>query len=371
MSWARFSRVIVIGVLFAPACFNPNLDHELCSPTGQCPDGRHCGPQGYCDPGPGDDASVNGATAPRSCMGLPATCGASKADDCCASPLVVGGGYHRSYDIDGDMHIVSPEHPATVSDFHLDKYEVTVGRFRSFVMAGQGTQKSAPANGAGAHAKIADSGWNAAAWNGSLAPDMSMLVSGLTCDQKFQTWTDPPGSNDNRPMNCVSWYEAMAFCIWDGGYLPTEAEWAYAAAGGDDLRWYPWSVPPNVTAIDASDASYSPRMPGGLCVGTDPTPHDCALTDLLPVGSDSQGNGKFGQSDLGGNVNEWVLDWFSAQYMSVSDCVDCAATTGGSMRVQRGGGFDDDEGTLLVVTRLEEAPMARHGPLGFRCARAP
>ncbi len=271
------------------------------------------------------------------------------------------------------MHIITPAAPASVSDFRLDKYEVTVGRFRAFVNAGQGMQANPPANGAGSHAKIAGSGWSAA-WNTSLAADTPTLAAALKCNPTFQTWTDPKGSNENRPMNCVTWYEAMAFCIWDGGYLPTEAEWAYAAAGGDELRWFPWSMPSGATTIDDSHASYSLDNVDEMCVGAGLPAHPCMLTDLLRVGSNPMGDGRFGQSDLAGNVREWVLDWFVTSYSSSSSCMDCAVTTEGpppGTRVQRGGGFDDDSGTLLVVTRLHEAPTTRHGNLGFRCARAP
>src|SRR5689334_21712444 len=97
-------------------------------------------------------------TAP-SCAGLPATCGPSGNEDCCESLLVPGGTFARSYD---GVDYLDRSYPATVSDFYLDKYEITVGRFRAFVNAGMGTQASPPADGAGAHPKIPGSGWSSA-----------------------------------------------------------------------------------------------------------------------------------------------------------------------------------------------------------------
>ena len=132
------------------------------------------------------------------------------------------------------------------------------------------------------------------------------------------TWTDLPAADENRPINCLSWYEAMAFCAWDGGYLPTEAEWNYAAAGGDQQRAYPWSSPASAVALDGTHASY--RDATNNCVG-DGMP-GCAVTDLAVVGSKPAGVGRWGQVDLAGNVYEWTRDWFDANYPV--PCMDCA-----------------------------------------------
>ena len=90
------------------------------------------------------------ACGPQSCKsggpGAGNNCGASGTDDCCASPLVPGGTFNRDND---------PNYPATVSDFRLDKYEITVGRFRAFVNAGMGTQANPPAAGSDANPNVA------------------------------------------------------------------------------------------------------------------------------------------------------------------------------------------------------------------------
>ena len=257
--------------------------------------------------------------------------------------------YYRSYDKAGDGSSGNTSYPATVSTFRLDKYEVTVGRFRAFVNAGKGTQASPPVSGAGAHAAIAGSGWNMS-WNTSLTADKAALIAAVKCSASYQTWTDTPGANEARPMNCITWYEAMAFCIWDGGYLPTEAEWNYAATGGSEQRAYPWSSPAGSPSIDATRANYSPSS------GT------------TPAGAKSAGDGRWGQSDLAGNVLEWTLDWNDTY---VTPCADCALVGSGTDRVFRGGCFLDGAPGLRAGRRDYITPALRHYITGVRCARTP
>jgi len=295
---------------------------------------------------------------------MPTTCGANGRDSCCRSLEVPGGTYDRSFDLAGDAFSGVTTHPATVGNFRLDKYEVTVGRFRAFVNAGMGTRSSAPAAGAGAHANIAGSGWDAS-WNANLAASTTALVAALKCDPTLQTWTDAPGGNEDRPMNCVTWYEATAFCAWDGGYLPTEAEWNYAAAGGDQQRAYPWSSPAGSLIIDGAHASYDADNFEN-CVG-DGLP-GCAVTDLVAVGMKPAGDGRWGQSDLAGNVMEWTLDW---QAVYQVPCADCANLAPGAHREIRGGSFASGATDLRTGRRLSLPPSDRIILAGVRCARAP
>lgn len=155
------------------------------------------------------DASVDGAGVdatpggpPPSCVDLPATCGPRGNDSCCTSLDVPGGTYHRSYDKAGDGNLGDLNAPATISGFRLDKYEVNVGRFRAFVAAGMGSQISPPKEGAGVHPDIPGSGWQSS-WNANLPANAAVLVAGL-CSADSGPWTNTPGPNENRPMNCLS-----------------------------------------------------------------------------------------------------------------------------------------------------------------------
>jgi len=307
------------------------------------------------------DLSFAPQTAP-SCTLLSPNCGATLGDSCCTSPLIAGGTYYRSHDYATDNMYPSTSYPATVSSFRLDKYEVTVGRYRKFLDAGKGLQGGAPAEGDGANPYVAGSGWQSA-WDSNLLPsrqDLEAAFLGCTSGQNNSvSWTHDVGAQENLPINCVNWYEAFAFCAWDGAFLATEAEWNYAATGGDQQRAYPWSNPGASTTIDCAHANYGGD--NAHCAGG-------PAAALWNVGTVSKGDGLFGQSDLAGNVYEWTLDWYGTYPVP---CVNCAAITSGTHRVIRGGAFLSNLTSLRTGDGGNPDPTTRGTNLGIRCARVP
>ncbi|MBI5535744.1 MAG: SUMF1/EgtB/PvdO family nonheme iron enzyme [Deltaproteobacteria bacterium] len=304
------------------------------------------------DPDNGCEATLACGFGP-SCNQLATDCGRSGMESCCANRGITGTTFNRSND---------SSYPATVSSFNIDKYEVTVGRFRKFV-AGYPTNK--PKNGEGKNpSSVGDPGWQALAYDPELPSTQAALTTAIKCGTQ-PTWTDAPGQNENRPMNCVTWFEAYAFCIWDGGRLANEAEWNLVAAGGPapaGQRYYPWSFPSSSTAIDPENASYSTSS--GQCNG-DGLP-GCTVADLIRVGWRPLGYTRYGQAEMAGNVAEWVVDWYAA-YMN--PCTNCAAYSGGTNRVVRGGSLFGLAADLDTLKRGHVLPTARSAGFGIRCVR--
>ncbi len=295
--------------------------------------------------------------SPPSCSGLAADCGASANESCCESELVAGGLFNRSFDGTTVGHL-DRGFPATVGDFRLDRFEVTVGRLRKFQAAWQGGWRPAP--GAGKHIHLnqgsgleesSGASPNEAGWNPVWISDVALTSSSLGCF--LGTWTDAVGANEKLPVNCLNWYEAYAFCTWDGGFLPSEAEWNYAAAGGDEQRAYPWSSPASSTSIDDTRAAYC----GGSCTATQ------------VVGSKPAGAGKYGHADLGGNLSEWNLDANAGYPVPCDDCSFAPPTA--PDRMVRGGAYNAGALALLASVRNFSDPTNRIHFIGVRCARTP
>jgi sulfatase modifying factor 1 len=305
-----------------------------------------------------------------SCQGFTGT--ECQGGDCCASLPLPGG----AVTVDGK--------PWTVPSFHLDEYEVTVARFRSFMNALAAWQAAGnPKDGAGAHPLVPGSGWRSD-WLTSVAQS---LIQVITANGLTPTWRDYPtqwgsspdsvvyGGNpdyvipgtDGLAVNQVPFHIAFAFCIWDGGRLPARAELLLAYQGGDGQSAYPWGDTPTPAVMFAVAPPLSV-----------PTPYnDPFWTDIgIPVGSHPASVGRFGHHDLAAGLAEYARD---------------AAREGGA---ESTGGFIELGGDQLVApdsvgmniysrTNLDASWLEPGvetistvqgfgvGTVGFRCARDP
>jgi len=159
--------------------------------------------------------------------------------------------------------------------------------------------------------------------------------------------------NRNLPVDNVSWNEVQEFIrrlneLTGKNYrLPTEAEWEYAARGGDNSGGHKYSGSNNIDKV----AWYG----------------DNSELETRSVGN-KQPN-ELGIYDMSGNVREWVNDFYG-QYSPVP-VTDPQGPSTGSNRVYRGGSWDDDAEDCRVSDRDYYYPSFRSYILGFRLAISP
>ena len=245
----------------------------------------------------------------------------------------------------------------SVSSLLIDSHEVTVARFRRFWVAGH-PMPTTPVH-----------------YPGGVDLPVGMVREPVSPRTKSVcNWIPAAGTREAHPINCVDWATAQSFCVWDGGRLPTEAEFEYVSrirpvAGYPSPRRYPWG---DENPIERSSAS--PGFPPcelaqfQSCVGD-----TGALTRL--VGSFPDNGGVF---DLAGNVSEWAAD--SPDTYGFAPCwgptpVDlhdplCTVVSG--TRSVRGGGFQAGGAEpLLGASRDARAITPAEDGNGLRCVRSP
>ena len=172
-------------------------------------------------------------------------------------------------------------------------------------------------------------------------------------------WRAVMGSNpsyftgDNRPVERVSWDDAQAFCkklseLTGRCYvLPTEAQWEYAARGGNQSKGYIYSGSDNIDEV-------------ATCRSNSENDHSNVK---------SKKPNKLGIYDMSGNVYEWCSDWYGNY--STSSQINPQGPKSGSNRVLRGGSWRNHAGSCRVANRGDGNPSSTYSNFGFRVACLP
>lgn len=281
-----------------------------------------------------------------------------------------------------EMDDARPVHRVKLDGFYMDEHEVTNEQFAEFVKA---TGYLTVAEKTPTKEEFPD------------APEENLVAGSVVFSPptekvplddfyrwwqyvKGADWKHPlgPGSDlsgkDDLPVVHVAWEDAAAFAKWAGKRLPTEAEWEFAARGGESGNLYPWGNqfrPENKWMANSFQGSF---------------PNEDAAIDgykgIAPVKKFAPN--KYGLYDMAGNVWEWCADWYRHDYyptlsaapVSVnpsgpSDSFD-PAEPGVAKKVQRGGSYlctDQYCTRYMVGTRGKGESSSATNHIGFRCVR--
>ena len=256
-----------------------------------------------------------------------------------------------------------PQHDVTVSSFYISKYETTHAEYIEFLNS----------------AEVAADGSKDEVLLIVMYGD-TIAVENIGGEFRFKDGVTIFPTSDT-PVTYVTWYGAVEYANWlsnqagltpvytivpehivgtldmaevtasweaNGYRLPTEAEWEYAAKGGDQSMGYKYAGSDNVDQVGWSSSN--------SCLN----PH--------PVGQKEDNELKL--YDMSGNVSEWCWDWYG-DYLSVNHQTDPEGPSTGSTRVSRGGGWwnSNDASRLRSAARNYAYPSVSGRDFGFRLVR--
>jgi sulfatase modifying factor 1 len=278
------------------------------------------------------------------------------------------------------MSFSLPVHSVYIDSFYMGKFEITNQQYADFLNSAKDANDIKVDGGV---VYTFSDGSNSYPYCNTHSFDAISQIdySGGVFSVKIKDGTT---DMSDHPMVHVSWYGSLAYCNWKSlqeGYsscydlstwqcdftkaafrLPTEAEWEYAARGGEHSPYYryPWS-----DTIDGSMANFllsgDPYETGAYPYTTPVGYYNGGQT---PSGTD-MANG-YGLYDMAGNVWDWCNDWWDSNYYSTSPYDNPQGPAGGTVRVLRGGYWGTGTSGCRVAVRYNNTSDYRYGRAGFR-----
>jgi sulfatase modifying factor 1 len=303
--------------------------------------------------------------------------------------LIPGGQFQMGGDNDQADKDEYPKHTVELSSFYMDITEVTNAQFKAFADAtGYVTTAEKKPDWEELKKSLPP---------GTPKPPDSVLVAAslvfkatggpVNLQDYAQWWEWVPGANwkepqgpgstitgkDNYPVIHISWDDAMAYCKWSGKRLPTEAEWEYAARGGQQNNIYPWGNE-HINTGQTKANSWEGNFPY-LNKKTDGYVTSAPVKQYAP--------NKYGLYDMAGNVWEWCSDWYNFNYYQTAKEKISINPKGPAQsydpqdpytpkRSLRGGSFlcnDTYCSGYRVARRMKTSPDTGMEHTGFRCVR--